>query len=236
MKHCALFSGWEVRTRLAAACIWLVGLLFLQELYSPWLLTLILFLLMQFDTGISVKKVGHQLLHVLPFLVLMGVTLSISEGLPPTAGALKFAGLLCSRVVTAVLVVLALVGGKSAEDFIRSLAILPIPPTYLSLLFLTNRYVNLLSREFKQQSLALRSRMFTPKANPTVLKNIGYVVGGMFVRGYDRSEQVYAAMRARCYTGVVPYEEAQRPAAPDLIRLALSAAIFAGVVWLERVI
>lgn len=234
MKNCNIFSGWEIRTRLIAALLWLVGLLFLQQLYTPWLLSALLLILICMDTKLSLSKVAHQLIHVLPFLALMALTLSISDGLPPTKDALLFAGLLCSRVITAVLVILSLTGGRQTEDFIRTLAVLPLPRSYLSLLFLTNRYVGVLVREVKKQSMAMRSRMFTPKANPSVLKNTGYVVGGMFIRGYDRSEQVYAAMRARCYNGVIPHEDARRPEAIDIVKLVASALLLGGIILLER--
>ena len=219
---------------MSAALIWLVGLLFLRRIYTPWLLTAALALLIGLDRELSLRKVGHQLLHTLPFLTLMALTLSISDGLPPSREALLFAGLLCSRVVTAVLIILALTGGKQTEDFIRTLAALPIPPTYLSLLFLTNRYVQLLIREFRQQNMALRARMFTPKANPAALKNVGFVVGGMFIRGYDRSERVYEAMQARCYNGVIPYEEAHPPTVLDGWKLAIAVLVMGIILFLER--
>lgn len=227
-------SGWEIRTRMIAAVIWLIGILFCKEIYSPWILTGILLIFMAVDKKISMRKIGNQMRHVMPFLILMLVTLSISEGIPPRQTAVVFALLLCSRVVIAVLVILAMAGGKEAEEFIISLSVLPIPQTYLSLLLLTNRYVHLLVREFRHQMMAMRSRMFVPKANPAVLKNIGYVVGGMFIRSYDRSEQVYAAMKSRCYTGVIPFENPQKPGIRDILKTVLAVGILASVLILER--
>lgn len=174
---------------MSAALIWLVGLLFLRRIYTPWLLTAALALLIGLDRELSLRKVGHQLLHTLPFLTLMALTLSISDGLPPSREALLFAGLLCSRVVTAVLIILALTGGKQTEDFIRTLA---------------------------------------------ALKNVGFVVGGMFIRGYDRSERVYEAMQARCYNGVIPYEEAHPPTVLDGWKLAIAVLVMGSILFLER--
>lgn len=233
-KKKSCLSGWEIRTRILAAIIWLVGILFCEKIYSPWILTGILLIFMAADQEISLKKTGHQLRHITPFLVLMLVTLSISEGIPPRQTALFFAFLLCSRVITAVLIILAMAGGKEAEEFIISLSVLPIPQTYLSLLLLTNRYVHLLIREFHQQMMAMKSRMFVPKANPAVLKNIGYVVGGMFIRSYDRSEQVYAAMKSRCYAGVIPFEDPQKTGIRDIIKTAMASGILAAVLIWER--
>ena len=234
MNQRRIFSGWDVRMRLAAAVLWLMGFLFLNRAATLWLLAGILVFLIAADSGMSIRTIGHQLLHALPFVALMMITLSLSSGFPIRRDAVKFAVLLSSRVLAGVIVVLAMIGSGSADDFIRGIAVLPIPPVLLSLMFLVNRYVHLLTREFRRQSMALRSRMFVPKANPGVLKNIGFVVGGMFIRSYDRSEHVYAAMRARCYTGVIPFDDAGPIRLKDIIGLIAAAALITGAILLER--
>lgn len=230
------FSAWEIRTKLTAALVWLVGLLLLRRIASVWILFAIAMLLICADGGISTKKAFRQLLHVLPFVLLMLITLSLSGGIPLKHDAVAFALLLCSRVMAAAAVVMALVGGRESDDFIRSLAVLPLPPVYLSLLFLVNRYVHLLIGEFRQQTMALRSRMFVPKAGFSALRNIGYVVGGMFIRGYDRSEHVYDAMKARCYAGVIPYDDAPVPGWSDWLMLCLAVLSAAALILLERLV
>ncbi len=229
-----MLSKWDVRLRVLAVLVWLIGELFLRSIAACWILTAILLMAIAFDPLIKTKKVLHRLLHVSPFIILMLVTLGISGGIPPRKDAVIFALLVSSRVVTAVVLVIAMVAGSSVEDFIRSLSVIHLPKLYLSLLLLVNRYVVLLTREFGKQRMALKSRMFVPKANPGVLKNIGYVVGGMFIRGYDRSEAVYEAMLSRCYDGVVPLDEAGKISSSDIIKLILAVALFALVIFGER--
>ena len=229
-----VFSGWEVRTKLAAALAGLICLLFLKQPATIVVLALIILLFIALDCGMSLKKALLQLWHVFPFLLLMLITLSLSGGLPFKKDAVGFACLICLRVIAAVLILVALVGGMSSDGFIRSLAVIPLPPVYLSLMFLVNRYIHMLTRELRLTRQGMRSRMFVPSVRLPALKNTGYAVGGMFIRGYDLSEQVYDAMRSRCYSGVVPFDEAPRTSTLDLLKLFSAILVLAAAIWADR--
>ena len=88
-----VFSGWEVRTKLAAVLIGLVCLLFLERTALLWLASLLMLLLIACDTEMSLKTALRQLWRVSPFIALMLVTLSFSGGLPLQAEAVSFAWL-----------------------------------------------------------------------------------------------------------------------------------------------
>lgn len=229
-----MISKWDIRIRVLAVLIWLVGVLFFKQIASCWILTGILFLTIALDQKMQLSKAMHQLKHIAPFVILVFVTLSISDGIPLEKEAVHFAALVTSRVITSLLLVLAMISGDTVDAFIQNLSVLPIPKIYLSLLLLVNRYVVLLTKDFQKQRMALRSRMFVPTANLGVLKNIGYVIGGMFIRGYDRSEIVYDAMRARCYNGVVPIDHPERVKVVDYMKLVVAILIYGCVLWGER--
>ena len=138
MQRSKVLSGWDVRMRLAAALIWIDGLLFIEDPRILPLPFLILLCLIGADNGIALKKVGKQLFHTMPFVLLMFITLAISDGFPITADALTFAILLSGRVLIGVTVILAMIGGSTADEFIRGISVLPIPQVILSLLFRRN--------------------------------------------------------------------------------------------------
>ncbi|MCR4963716.1 MAG: energy-coupling factor transporter transmembrane protein EcfT [Firmicutes bacterium] len=229
-----MFSGWEVRLRLAAVTLWLIGLLFMDRLPLLLLISLLLLAMIAADQGMQMQSVLRQLRGVSPFILLMLITLSLSGGLPLQKTAVLFALLICLRVIAAVLLVIVLLGGSAADDFLRSLAVLPLPPVYLSLLFLVNRYIHMLTREFSLTRQALRARLYTPSIRPAALKSMGYAVGGMFIRGYDLSEQVYDAMRSRCYAGVIPFDEMTRPQMADWLKLAAAVLLLASALYLGK--
>ena len=164
----------DVRIRLAAAVLWMIALLMTKHAGTPVIMAVILCCIIASDSGMTVHEAFHHLRHVAPFIFLMLITLSLSDGVPLTREAVGFALLISARVMAAVFIVIAMTAGSSTDDFIRWIAVLPLPPVILSMLFLVNRYIHLLTGEFRVQTMALKSRMFVPKAHPSVLKNIGY--------------------------------------------------------------
>lgn len=225
-----ILTALDVRIRLAAAILWMLLLLMTKHPLTPLLMAMIVCCVIAMDPRMSVSEALHHLRHVSPFILLMLITLSLSDGIPFTKEAVTFGLLISARVMAAVFVVIAMTAGSSTDDFIRSIAILSIPQVVLTMLFLVNRYIHLLTREFRSQTMALRSRLFVPKAHPSVLKNVGYVIGGMFIRNYDRSEHIYMAMQSRCFSGVIPYEEQRKIKMMDLVWLFL--AMFPAIVVL----
>ena len=223
----------DVRIRLAAAVLWMIALLMTKHAGTPVIMAVILCCIIACDSGMSVHEAFHHLRHVAPFIFLMLITLSLSDGVPLTREAVGFALLISARVMAAVFIVIAMTAGSSTDDFIRGIAVLPLPPVILSMLFLVNRYIHLLTGEFRVQTMALKSRMFVPKAHPSVLKNIGYVIGGMFIRNYDRSEHVYMAMRSRCFLGVIPFEEQGRIKGKDLVGLLVTAVVATIIIYVD---
>jgi cobalt/nickel transport system permease protein len=59
------------------------------------------------------------------------------------------------------------------------------------------------------------------------------MIGSLFVRSYERSERVYAAMLSRGFTGTLPGRAMARPTRDEL--LAFGSALVAIVVFLVLV-
>jgi cobalt/nickel transport system permease protein len=55
----------------------------------------------------------------------------------------------------------------------------------------------------------------------------GSMVGSLFVRSYERSERIYAAMLARGFDGTLRGTELARPAQADLIVFGFGIALIA---------
>lgn len=231
-----IFSAWEIRTKWLAALSWLIAMLFIRHLLLLMMMTAGLAGLMALDPGLSVVRLFRRLWKLLPFLLMMLLTLSLSDGFPPREAALQFAVCFCGRVVLGAVVVTALLGGQPTSVCVRGLAALPISDTYLSILFLTDRYIHLLSKAVKTQWEALRARMFVPKVRPAVLKNTGYVLGGLFIHAYDRSQQIYEGMRARCYVGQIYRESPAPPSLRDGLKTGGSLLLLGLVLYVDRMV
>ena len=91
----------DVRIRLAAAVLWMIALLMTKHAGTPVIMAVILCCIIACDSGMSVHEAFHHLRHVAPFIFLMLITLSLSDGVPLTREAVGFALLISARVMAA---------------------------------------------------------------------------------------------------------------------------------------
>ncbi len=222
----------DCRVKVLSSFTWVIGIMFIDRIS---ILLGVIFVLLPFlilCEKISVSRIYSRILHVIPFVLLMLVTLSISNGFPIQFDSVHFAFLVCTRVIVAVLILSAMLGNDGIEQFISTLAAMKLPPNFVSILFLTTRYVYLFKEDLGKQMRTLKSRMFTAKkTNLLVLESMGYVLGGMFIKAFDRSEHIYRAMKARSYSGAVAPIELGKIQGKDIVLfisscIVLSIAIF----------
>lgn len=219
------------KVKMLSALAWIVGILFIDKISVLVALVLILIMYLALVEKKYLSQIWHHVSHILPFVILMFITLSISGGIPLEAGAVQFAFLICIRVVVATLVLYAMVGNQGIDQFIATLATMGLPPKFISILYLTNRYVHIFREDLNTQLQTLKSRMFTMnKTNFFVLQSMGYVLGGMFIKAFERSERIYMAMKARSYSGVVALVEVKKVSAVDVVLLICSAGILSAAV------
>jgi cobalt/nickel transport system permease protein len=122
-------------------------------------------------------------------------------------------------------------------DLVDALRALRVPAIIVSIISFMYRYLAVLTDEAGRMSRARRSRSaaapqgrsggsFTWRAKVT-----GAMVGSLFIRSYERSERIYAAMLARGFTGTFESAEIPRPDQRSLTWFALAiAAILAFVI------
>lgn len=199
---------WESRTKSTSAAFWIVGLLFIDKIHILFALLLVVLLFLRLSK-VYLSKIRATVRKVIPLLVLMMVTLILSHGLPPKMLIVYFAFKLCLRILTAVLLLLLVIGNETVDTYIVFLFEIGLPKNYMSILYLTNRFIHLLSTDLHNQMKALKARQFNLKTNLYAFKQIGYVLAGIFIKAYDKSHQVYRAMKSRAYTGMVGLVELQ---------------------------
>ena len=76
-----------------------------------------------------------------------------------------------------------------------------VPTKLAHLLLLTVRYLDVLEREYRRLSAAMRLRGFRPRTDRHTLRTYGHLVGMLLVRSFDRSERIVAAMKCRGFSG-----------------------------------
>jgi cobalt/nickel transport system permease protein len=76
-----------------------------------------------------------------------------------------------------------------------------VPEKLTHLLLFTVRYLEILDRQYRQLTAAMRIRGFRPRMDAHTYRSYGYLVGMLLVRSLDRSERVLAAMKCRGFCG-----------------------------------
>ncbi len=71
----------------------------------------------------------------------------------------------------------------------------------MQIFFFAWRYLHVLEEEHRRMVNALKVRGFEPATNLHTYRTYAYLVGLLFVRGYDRGERVYKAMLCRGFDG-----------------------------------
>jgi cobalt/nickel transport system permease protein len=129
-------------------------------------------------------------------------------GWPVTqAGLIRFLSILV-RALLAVQAAILLTATTRFDDILWALGALRLPGTLLAVISFMYRYLFVLGDEVLRmlRARSARSPSHPDRRGPPLLwraRVAGMMVGSLFVRALERSERVYAAMRARGYRGQV---------------------------------
>lgn len=131
------------------------------------------------------------------------------------------------------------------HDLVEGLRRLRLPRIMVAIMSFMYRYLGVLTDEATRMLRARASRSADPgtgRAGGTLAwraAGTGHLVGSLFLRAYERSERVHAAMLARGFEGDIRHLEGPRPSGLALAAfIALVAALvafeLAAHAWLPR--
>jgi cobalt/nickel transport system permease protein len=100
-----------------------------------------------------------------------------------------------------VITLIALLGSMDVPTMGHALNHLYVPEKLTHLLLFTVRYLDVLHREYLRLRAAMKTRGFRPHMSWHTYRSIGYLVGMLLVRSFDRSERIVAAMKCRGFQG-----------------------------------
>lgn len=194
---------WESRIKLISCIIMVFGLVFLN---TPKLLIIsyILLTAIILSMGLSIKEILKKTSLFLPFLVFMSIPILIGGGLPPSEERVTLVLLLTFKGLNSLSIMFIMFFSQSMAEILNGLAYMKLPSSFITILFLSWRYVFILGEKFIQMHKALISRLFKPGFNRRSFKAYGEVMGGMLVKSIDTSDKVYIAMASRGFDGTMP--------------------------------
>jgi cobalt/nickel transport system permease protein len=145
--------------------------------------------------------------------------------LAPSINGLEGAALFISRVGVSVSLAVLLVLTTPWADVLKSLRALKVPQVFVLVLSMTYRYLFLFLHTANGILLARKSRMVGRTSGAEQRRWITGTMGNLMSRAFKMSNDVYAAMLARGFSGEVRSFTRYRLTPSDLVSLAGAAAV-----------
>ena len=156
--------------------------------------------------------------------------------LAPSWNGLAGAVLFISRVAVSVSLAVLLVVTTPWADVLKSLKALRVPQVFVLVLSMTYRYIFLFLHTANGILLARKSRMVGRASGAEQRRWITGTMGNLMSRAFKMSNDVYAAMLARGFTGEARSYTTYRMRFADWAGLALVAAVAVLAVLAGRVL
>ncbi|KAF1076392.1 cobalt ECF transporter T component CbiQ [Methanogenium sp. MK-MG] len=171
---------------------------------------------------------------VIPILVLMPLTVPgtplFSAGpVSISQEGVSFAVLVTVRSVTAILLVVTMLGTQRFDTTLKALSLLRVPGIIIQMLLFTYRYIYVMIDEFLRIWSSMRAKGYTFRFNRHGLTIIGNLIGMLLINSYERAERVYQAMIAKGYTGNPISFSPFRVTIPDCLFCAAVITLAVGV-------
>lgn len=188
---------WNQRLRFFAVLLFIILVGLIKSLLIIWGLILTLMIYIFCIEYIDIKFFLKRLIKFSVLLLFIFLTLILGNGFNISNSSFIFAFLIISRVILSFCSIQILIAGKSTLEYIDSLVELGIPHKLVSVIYLNNRYIYLFKQHLSKQQDALRSKGFYFGRGLKSAKNMGYVIGSLFIKASDRSNIIYDAMKSR---------------------------------------
>lgn len=243
-RETSFFHTWEPRCKLItlfALCFLVVSL----DSITACLAALLLSVASVHLSRSSWRRIRRRLLALTGFLAMLLLILPFSgtpstgetvllfpglPGLPFRLSGLLLAATIVCKACTVALFMEPMFGTAPLTSSLQALQQVGMPSTIIQMLLLTHRYLFLFQQEATRMLRSMHLRGFVPRTNLATMRIIGNFLGMLFIRSYERTEHVYAAMLCRGYNGALPVSTGQRPRGSDWAKAGLWFAL--GVVLL----
>lgn len=201
----SLFHQWQPESKVLG----LVPLLFvIAAIDRLWVLAIALggVVLVYGGAGLPWRRWWQRLAVLAVFCLGLGLLLLFQRGETPWVRwgelvifweGLRAALVLAGRLITLATLAMVLLETTTFSEWLQVLRTFGIPPFLTDVLVLSYRYIFELRPMLMRMQQAMMLRGFRPHWRR--LGRIAALIGTFLIRSYDRSEQVYQAMRLRGY-------------------------------------
>jgi cobalt/nickel transport system permease protein len=132
----------------------------------------------------------------MPFVLIVAFSIFIGAG----QDRLVFLSFILAKAYLAAFSMMILMSTVCFQDFLKALEKMRCPVIFLMIFSFMYRYIYLLADEWMRMDEARGSRTIV-KRRWFKIRTLANMIGCLFIRSYERGEEVYLAMRARGYEG-----------------------------------
>lgn len=154
--------------------------------------------------------------------------------LGPSTGSLLDAAVFVARVGVTVSLAVLLILSTQWSNILKSLRILHVPPIFIMLLAMTYRYIFLFLHTANGILEARKSRMVGKTSGNEQRQWISGTMSNLMHRSFKMSNDVYAAMQARGFTGEIPIYSVSQMTLADWLALAGTIVVAMAVLIVGR--
>jgi cobalt/nickel transport system permease protein len=140
-----------------------------------------------------------------------------------------------SRVWISVGTAILLVSTTKFSDMATALRKMGVPELFTTLLLITYRYIFLFADEALSMVQARNMRSFGNEGLIKRIKVVGQMIGTLFLRAFERGEQVYYAMLSRGYIGKIETHTKLQVRKSDVAFLSLTYVILLGLILMDLI-
>jgi cobalt/nickel transport system permease protein len=229
--HC-----WEPRVRLISLLLLIISIALagnIAEALAGLVVSLLLTRLSRLPLSHAAGFMKWPFLFLLPLLVLLPFTAGGEPifafcSLKPTGQGLLLGIIFLIRGTGAALLALLVVATAPFTATINAFHSLGLPGSLTQIFLFAYRYIFLLKEELKSMSRSLDSRGFVKRSDLRTARMLALAVGMLFIRSYERSEDVFNAMLSRGYQGTAQAGSREEIRGTDILKgLLVVGAAFA---------
>lgn len=164
-------------------------------------------------TKIPFKKLLNRLLTVNAFILLLwfflpfGMEGEIIFKLGPyfaTKEGFHRVTLITLKSNAIVIMTIALLGTSQVFSLAHALEYFKVPKKLILLFFFFYRYISVIHDEYIKMKKTLLIRCFKPSTNLHTYRTLGYFIGMLIIKSFDRSQRIYNAMLCRGFKDKFP--------------------------------
>lgn len=227
------FHSWDPRAKILSLSFLIFSITFLTDLLSAsfaLILALIFVFLSRIPFSFVLKQLRWVALFVLFFLVIMplsvpGEEIARVKFISISGKGLHLAALIALRAVSICLLIFPMIGTTRFHKTLKAMERLRLPNKLIQIIMFTYRYIFVLLDELIRMFTAAQARLFKKRTNIHTLKIISNLIGTLFVRGFERTQNVYNAMASRGYKGRLKTLDEFRLCRKDFLKAFFTIAL-----------